>query len=170
MKEFEKEFYAHLGLLSIKYAKMEYNLSKILGKLIGVEEETINVTLVEKNTLHQNITMLKKIDKIRNFESSDINEVIELIGRVKNDRNKFIHGIWGNPFKDKDEIKVVCDERKIKYTEQNDENGKSIERNWKFNENNIFSLTYVKNQINVIETIIELQDGLIDKLVELDYF
>jgi hypothetical protein len=170
MKDFEKEFYAHLGMLSTKYAKMEYYLSNILGKLIGVDEESINVTLVENNTLHQNITMLKKINKIRKFESFDIDKVIELIGQVKNGRNRFIHGIWGNPFKEKDEINVVCDERKIRYTEQKDENGKLVSQNWQYNENYIYSLTYIKKQINVIENIIVLQDSLIDKLIELDYF
>jgi len=35
MKDFEKESYAYLGLLSDNYSKMEYNLSVILNKLIA---------------------------------------------------------------------------------------------------------------------------------------
>jgi alpha-mannosidase len=51
-----------------------------------------------------------------------------------------------------------------------DENGKLVSQNWQYNENYIYSLTYIKKQINVIENIIVLQDSLIDKLIELDYF
>jgi len=55
MKEFEKEFYAHLGLLSVKFAKLEFNISAILGKLINSDEDLIVITLVENNSLNQNI-------------------------------------------------------------------------------------------------------------------
>ncbi len=170
MKNFEKEFYSHLGLLSVEYAKMEYNLSKILGKLIRTDEETINVTLIEDNTLHRNISMLKKINRIRDFKASDIETIIELIGRVKNDRNKFIHGIWGNPFEDNGEIKIICEERKIKYTETKDKNGIVFRRNWQYNDHFMFSLTYLKEQIDTIKHIINLQENLIDELEEVDFF
>ncbi len=45
MKEFEKEFYAELGLLSVNFAKMEYQLSLILGLLIGSDSDIISITL-----------------------------------------------------------------------------------------------------------------------------
>lgn len=164
MKEFEKEFYSHLGLLSVKFAKMEYNLSVILSKLFGNDDDTISITLIENNTLHQNIELLKKINRIRNYEETALNNIIELIGRVKNNRNLFIHGIWGSPFESENDIKIVCDERRIRYSEKKDKNGKRIEQLWRHNENHIFRLSYIKKQITTIGEIILAEESLIEKL------
>nr|WP_320021605.1 hypothetical protein [uncultured Draconibacterium sp.] len=164
MKDFEKEFYSHLGLLSVKFAKMEYNLSLILGKLFGNNDDLITVTLIEKNTLSQNIELLKKINRIRSYEETALNNLIELIGRVKSNRNLFIHGIWGAPFESENDIKIVCDERKIRYVEEKDKNGRRTEQIWYHSKNHIFRLSYLKKQITTINDIILAQESLIKKL------
>jgi len=164
MKEFEKEFYAHLGLLSVKFAKMEYNLSIILGKLIGTDENLIAVTLIEKNTLSQNLELLKKINKIRDYKELAINNLLEQITGIKKDRNLFIHGIWGFPFESENDIKIVCDERKIRYSEKKVKNGVWPDKQWHYNENHVFRLSYIKKQIARIDDILIFQDSLIKEL------
>jgi hypothetical protein len=59
MKDYEIEFYAQLGLLSVKFAQMKYKLSTILGKLFGTENDLIPVTVMEKNSLSKNIELLR---------------------------------------------------------------------------------------------------------------
>lgn len=169
MKEFEKDFYAHLGLLSVKFAKVEYNLSVILGKLIGTDEDLIAVSLIEKNTLSQNIELLKKINRIRNYQESIINNLIEKIGEIKNERNLFIHGIWGSPFELENDISIICDERKIRYTEAKSKGSDMIRKTWNYNENHTFRLSYIKKQISKIDNILLSQDSIIQKL-ETDVF
>ncbi|MFZ6009479.1 MAG: hypothetical protein ACOYXT_03955 [Bacteroidota bacterium] len=48
LKDFEKEFYAYLGLLTVRFAKMEYYLFMILTKLLGHDDDLISMTLIEK--------------------------------------------------------------------------------------------------------------------------
>lgn len=164
MEEFEKEFYAHLGLLSVKFAKVEYNLSLIVGKLIGTNEDLIAVSLIEKNTLSQNIELLKKINRVRSYQVPTVNNLIEQIGEIKNERNLFIHGIWGIPFESENDIKIICDERKIRYSENKNKQSKIIQKNWTYNENHTFRLSYIKKQIRKIEDILLSQDSLIHTL------
>ena len=164
MKEIEKEFYAHLGLLSVRFAMVEYNLSIILGKLFGTDDDLISVTLIEKNTLSQNVEMLKKINKIRSCHEYEINNIIELVGRIKSNRNLFIHGIWGCPFESGNDIKIICDERRIRHKYEKDINGKVIRENWEFNRNHILKLSDIKKQIDSIDCILLLQNVLIEKL------
>jgi hypothetical protein len=57
--ENKKEVYFYLGLLSTMFSKMEADLLKILGKLI-TSDFILASTLFERNTLAQNIEMIKK--------------------------------------------------------------------------------------------------------------
>ncbi len=164
MKDFEKEFYSHLGLLSVNFAKMESNLSVILAKLLGSDEELISEILIERNTLQQNIDLLKKINKIRGYEQSTISNLLEQISRIKSDRNLFIHGIWGFPFVENNDIMITCDERKIRYKEEKHSNGKNLRKIWNYNEIHTFRLSYIKKQIRKIEDILTAQNFFIEKL------
>lgn len=58
-EEPKKEFYFFLGLLSTKFAIMESNLLTILGLLI-IDNFVLTSTVLEKNSLAQNIDLLKK--------------------------------------------------------------------------------------------------------------
>jgi hypothetical protein len=57
--DIEKKFYFHLGLLSTKFAEMETNVISLLGGMITDEIFLIN-PIIEKNSLSQNIDLLKK--------------------------------------------------------------------------------------------------------------
>src|SRR5690606_4915372 len=62
-----KEFYFYLGLLSTKFAEMETNVVSLLGSLVTEEVFLIN-PIIEKNSLSQNIELLKKINLYKEFE------------------------------------------------------------------------------------------------------
>jgi len=169
MKDNEIEFYAHLGLLSVKFAQMEYRLSTILGKLFGTEDDLIPVTVTENNSLSKNIELLKKLNRIRKFQDSLINDLINQIGKIQSDRNLFIHGIWGTPFESEGSTKIVCDEKKIRYEEKKDSRWDGLDQTWHFNKNHIFGLSDIKNRINKLDSIISVQDGLLKDLENVNF-
>jgi hypothetical protein len=164
MKDYEIEFYARLGLLSVKFAQMEYKLSTILGKLFGSDDDLITVTVTEKNTLTKNIELLKSLNRIRKFQYALILDLINKISKIQSDRNLFIHGIWGNPIISENSVIIICDEKKIRYNEEKDKVGNIIDQTWHFNKNHILSLTDIENRINDIDNIISLEDSLIKDL------
>jgi hypothetical protein len=164
MKDYEIEFYAQLGLLSVKFAQMEYKLSTILGKLFGTENDLIPVTVMEKNSLSKNIELLRKLNKIRKFQYSLILDLISQISKIQSDRNLFIHGIWSDPFESENSIEIVCDEKKVRYNEEKDKEGIIIDQTWRYNKNHIFSLNDIKSRIKDIDDILILENKLIGEL------
>lgn len=82
MMDLEKEFFANLGLLSVKYALMENNLSLILAKLIGTNDEIIGTTILENNSISQYIELIKKINRHRWFREEMITDLISNINSV----------------------------------------------------------------------------------------
>lgn len=59
MDDYKKEMYASLGLLSVKFAIMEYNLIQILINLINNDEDLVTLHLIEKNKVCVNINCKK---------------------------------------------------------------------------------------------------------------
>lgn len=163
MKEFEKNFYSKIGLLSVQFAKMEYKLSVIITGLLGIDE-LIAVTIIEKNNLSQNIELLSKLNKIDSTFSRDIDMLIKHINDVRMKRNLFIHGIWKIYINAKNELKIACEERKIKYSEEKDSNGKKLVKQWSLNRHYSFSIKDIEEQIEVISNIIKNEDEIIDKI------
>jgi hypothetical protein len=157
IKEAKKEFYYYLGLLSTKFAKLEFNLLSILSKLI-LDDFVLTFTILERNSLSQNIELLKKLNKYKGFEEKSINELIKSIGNLKTTRNLFIHGIWGEPYIAENDISINCKEARILY--QEDERKKS----WASARNHTFRLSYIKKQIQIIDDLILAQDYLINKI------
>ncbi len=92
-KDTEKEFYFYLGLLATLFSKMESNLLDILGKLI-VDDFVLTNTILEKNSLAQNIELLKSINRYRGFQEKYFESLISKMGSVRKNRNLFIHGVW----------------------------------------------------------------------------
>jgi hypothetical protein len=163
MIDTEKDFYAHLGLLSTKFARLEQNIISILSLLTTFDPKSVfGLTLFEKNPLSKNLDVLRKTINIRSFDRSNIDLMIKDIEKLKDDRNMFIHGIWGNPYTNSDgEISVICDNRKIKYQQQQDGS-----QHWRLNENVKFTLPDIKERISKLEEIVEFQDKYIHLLTE----
>lgn len=162
----EREFYFYLGLLSTKFSILEYNILKILGGLISTDFILSN-TLLERNSLAQNLELLKKIYKQRKFEEKGIQRLIEQASDVKKKRNLFIHGLWGKPVRKENDLIIFCGEPKMDYT-QEVENGIQISQSWKSITEHEFRLSYLKRLTERVSDIILTQDYLIKKLEEFD--
>jgi hypothetical protein len=78
----DKELYFYLGLLSTKFAVLEYNVLKLLGRHIS-EDFVLTNNLFERNSLAQNIEFLKKINKRMGYEVDAISILIQKITNIK---------------------------------------------------------------------------------------
>ena len=159
--ESEKEFYYYLGILSTKFAVLEYNILTILGLLI-VDNFVLTGTILEKNSLAQNIELLKKINSYRQIEEKTITIILEKIANVRSKRNLFIHGIWSTPYHADNDVKINCSEPKILYVKE------KTGRTWSQKTNHTFRLSYIRRLVLTIDEILLGQDYIIDKLRSLD--
>jgi hypothetical protein len=155
--DIEKEFYFHLGLLSTKFAEVETNVISILGGIITDEIFLIN-PIIEKNSLSQNIDLLKKVNLYKEFEQEAVQDLINRISNVRKDRNLFIHGLWGRPYQEKGEILIGCLEQKI--TPKMVTYG----RMWASAKEHSFKLPEIISQIDELNSIIDLQNNLLKKI------
>lgn len=162
MEDYKKDFYLNLGLLSTKFAKIEYKLMEILGLLI-IDNFVITSTIFEKNSLAQNIELLKRINKYRGYEEEYLKNLIIKIGAIRKERNLFIHGIWGEPFEFDNDVLIQCHEPKIQYDDKK-EDERIISQEWSSSKPHEFRLTYVKKLIQNLNDIIDCQDYFINKL------
>lgn len=153
----EKEFYFYLGLLSTKFAEMETNIISILGGLITDEIFLIN-PIIEKNSLSQNIDLLKKVNLFKEFEQEDIQILTSRISNIRRNRNLFIHGLWGKPYLKDEEILIDCLEQKV--TPKMVTYG----RMWASVKEHSFKLSEIISQIDELDYIIELQNNLLKKI------
>jgi len=169
MKSYELEFYAHLGLLAVKFAQMEYKLSAIVGKLFGTDDDLIPMTVLENNSLSMNIGLLKKLNRIQNFQKPVVTDLIQQIIKIQSDRNLFIHGIWSTPDESDGSVIIICDEKRIKYEEKYEHSWKGFDQIWYHSKKHIFSLSDIKKRINDLNDILATQDSLIKDLENYDF-
>jgi hypothetical protein len=164
LSDTEKDFYAYLGLLSVKFSEMENNLAKIVATLINNDDKVITALLTEDNTLHKNLELLKRLIKVRDFQTPYIIQMIDLIGKVKAMRNLFIHGVWTKPHESQNDIVSSCNDIRIKYSEEKDTNGKITSQKWQMNEHKEFRLSYVIQEIHRLNDIIFIQKTMLKAL------
>ncbi|MEP5366138.1 MAG: hypothetical protein ABJQ37_19980 [Reichenbachiella sp.] len=161
MSEFEKEFYAYLGLLSVRFANMEYYLTSLLSMLLISDDDYLYpLTILENNNLNSNLDSLKKVNKIRGYEEQSISQMISEIRKVKDHRNLFIHGIWHVPKSNDGKFSVTCEKKKIKFEE--DKN--SRRKTWHHNSFHSYTLSEIKNKISKLDSIIRIQKRLISQI------
>ena len=159
MDDYKKEMYASLGLLSVKFAIMEYNLIQILINLINNDEDLVTLHLIGKNNITHNIEFIEKLNKIRDFHPEHIKNLLSEIKHIKGDRNLLIHGLWKDPIQFQNDVEVLCEERKIRYTEQ--KTNKGLTKTWTHNNFKKFRLSYVKKLIAKINDIIVAQEHIL---------
>jgi hypothetical protein len=164
LTEIEKEFYAYLGLLSVKFSEMENNLNQIVAGLIHNDDLIVTALLTEDNTLHKNLELLKKVNKFRDFQVSYIKQMVDQIGKVKITRNLFIHGVWSKPVQYENDILSHCNDVRLKYSDEKDRNGEVVSKRWQMNEHKEFRLSYIIQEIHRINDIIVIQKAMLKKL------
>jgi len=155
--DLQKEFNYYLGLLSTRFAIVENNVMTLLGKLIIDEVFLIN-TIIEKNTLSQNLVLLRKLNLYKQFEVESMSDLITKIDHIRTERNLFIHGIWADPTEKEGEVKIHCLETKIvskvgKYG-----------RSWLSGREHEFKLSQLMNRVEELDQIILHQEELLNKV------
>jgi len=164
----DKEVYFYLGLLSTLFAKMESKLLDILGKHITSDFVLAN-TLFERNTLYQNIELLKSINNLKSFEEETVKKLIQKISNIRKTRNLFIHGVWDDPIEFENDILITCRESKLDYSEEI-QNGKRISQQWRSKKSTEFRLSYIRKLVDNVEEILLIEDYLIKKIEDYDYY
>ena len=166
--ENKKDVYFYLGLLSTLFAKMESKLLDILGKHITSDFVLAN-TLFERNTLYQNIEILKSVNDLKGFEEVTVKKLIQKISSIRKTRNLFIHGVWDEPIEFENDILIVCRESKLDYSEER-QNGERVSRLWGSKKSTEFRLSYIRKLVDNVEEILLIEDYLIKKIEDYDYY
>lgn len=166
--EHKKEVYFYLGLLSTLFAQMESKLLEILGKHITSDFVLAN-TLFERNTLYQNIELLKSINNLKKFEQETIKKLVQKISNIRKTRNLFIHGVWSEPIEFENDILIVCRESKLDYSKEM-ENGRVVSEYWTSKKSTEFRLSYIRKLVDNVEEILLIEDYIIKKMEDYDYY
>lgn len=119
IQESEREFYGLLGLVSIRFARLEAQYSELLRLLIHPEDHLMTETLTKDYNLYKTIEMVKKLGRMSNFSFDDINELEKIVSEtksIKNVRNIFVHGIWKIKQDEDGEVRATCKQWKITYS------------------------------------------------------
>jgi len=147
---------------------MKSKLLEILGKHITSDFVLAN-TLFERNTLYQNIEMLKRINSRKDYEVEIVKKLIQKISNIRKTRNLFIHGVWDEPIEFENDILIICRESKLDYSEEK-ENGEIISRQWASKKTTEFRLSYIKKLVDKVEEILLIENYLIKKMEDYDYY
>lgn len=165
-KDSEKEFYFYLGLLSTKFSIIEFNTIQLLGKLIS-DDFVITNTLLERNSLAQNIELLKKVIKRIKFEQNSLANLIDMISNVRKKRNLFIHGLWSTPIEVNNDIEITCNQPRLDYQEEK-ENDEVITQIWSSTTQYSFKLSYIKKLTETLNDITTAQCSLLLRLEDFE--
>jgi len=153
----EKQLYYYLGLISTKFASLEYNVLNLLSRLV-VDNFVLATTILDKNTLYQNVELIKKINKYQKFEEATVSKLISNISKVRKTRNLFIHGIWSNPEKEGEQVVIQCAEPKILYEEG------SYGASWSPKKYYEFRLSDLEKECTTIDTLNKILADLLNKI------
>lgn len=156
-----KEFYFYLGLISTRFAVVEYNILKMLGLLVS-DDNVLTNSLFERNSLAQNLGFLKNVNKLKQIEEKATHHLIEQVTNIKGKRNLFVHGLWGEPRIRDNDLVITCADPKMDYSEEF-ENGQRMSRIWKSVTHNEFRLSYLKKLSVSLSDIILAQESLIKR-------
>jgi hypothetical protein len=114
-QENEREFYGLLGLVAVRFARMESQLIALLGILINPREEWLMESLTEGFNISRSIDMIRKISSMRIELSDELDVITEVIDKIRKSRNAYIHGVWEIKLDSSNNVIAKCSQRpKIK--------------------------------------------------------
>lgn len=94
----EKDIYALLGELSVKFSTLEFGISAILEVLIDSNNPAIGAILTDGHSLNKNLTLITRVIPFKFENNSQIpvrlKALITEVDGLRNLRNLFIHGKW----------------------------------------------------------------------------
>ncbi|MCL9805703.1 hypothetical protein NAT51_09225 [Flavobacterium amniphilum] len=156
-------FYAHIGLISIRFAELESLITHIIERLINSDNDIVSSTLIENNNLSTNLQLLKKINRCRRYEEEKISETILKINQLRDMRNFFIHGVWSDVKIDEEGTYVQCSNHKHIY-EKN-----SSGQLWTRYHSEQFRLKDFQEEIKKIDAVLVILKELWEDLEEEDF-
>jgi len=163
MNDYEQNFYSLIGLISIRFAKLENAIIEMISILINSDDNIISLTLIENNSLSQNLVLLLKINRSRDFEEDQIILWCKKIDNIRINRNLFIHGIWSQIMVSEGKTFIYCEEKKLRYSKL--KRGKQ----WEYNRHIKYSIESLKKEIIQIEKCIIDAEDLLKKLDDYEF-
>jgi len=118
-QESEREFYGLIGLVAVRFARLEAKLTDLLSTLIHPNDEFLADTLTEDIFLAKTIELVKKIGRMRLIDDEQLQEIVSEANTLRRDRNDYVHGIWSIHVKRIGNIAATCSRRRISF-EQTD--------------------------------------------------
>lgn len=115
MQESEREFYGLIGLVAVRFARLEANLTDLLGALIYPNDDLLAATLTEDVRLARTIELIKKIGRMRSVNGDQLQELVSAANALREDRNDYVHGMWDIQIRENGEIAAQCSQRKISF-------------------------------------------------------
>lgn len=159
-EEQKKEVFYNFGLLSTLFAELEVRVQHLLGTICRFQG-LIEYHLTEDNTLDRNMQLLNKINRILKFEPSKIKMLSNSLGKVRETRNKMIHGRWDIFLDKQGELVIAVWDYKIKVDEK--DNHSHVQRGWQH--------TFIINDfVDLIEKIIDLNALVVNLTTEAKAF
>ena len=92
MTDEEKDAYLKLGMISTKFAEIEYYSELILSKIISRDDKLFALTIIKDFSLHKKLELIKNLNKVSLIQFEDINSFVETVKHIKFQRNQLIHG------------------------------------------------------------------------------
>ena len=94
----ERELYALMGEISIKFSNIEFFAGQMLNKLIDADDPLAGNIVTDSMTLGQKLRMMLRLSKHRFPDDPQIDEAVKSmvadIDELREIRNSFTHGHW----------------------------------------------------------------------------
>lgn len=120
-QESEREFYGLVGLVAIRFAKLEALFSDLLSDLIHPDDNLLSATISKEFFHYKTIELVKEIGRMRPVDLEELEDIVSKAKSLRHIRNDFVHGIWDIDNTDKGEITARCSQRDISYEEKGSE-------------------------------------------------
>jgi len=117
-QESEKEFYGLIGLVEVRFARLEAQLTELLSNIIHPNNEFLATTLTEDIFFAKTVELIKKIGHMRPIDEKLLNEIVSEANSLRRDRNDYMHSIWEIKLQDNGYVTATCSRRKISFKQK----------------------------------------------------
>lgn len=160
-QESEREFYGLVGLVAIRFAKLEALFSDLLSDLIHPDDNLLSATLSKEFFHYKTIELVKKLGRMRPVDLDELEDIVSKAKSLRHIRNDFVHGIWEIDDTDDGGITAICSQRDISYEQ------KGSEQRWKQGyKTRKINLEKLRAVAIKVENLTERVQKLIDEIEE----
>lgn len=94
----ERDLYALMGEISIRFANMEFAVSLLINRLISPDDRVVGDLVTENMTLSQKLRLILRLSRYRYRDDPAMDEAVRdlatEIDNIRETRNTFTHGNW----------------------------------------------------------------------------